>query len=260
MVCPPTLPLPAPPSASARVLRSLAEHPDVERELVRRGVRLLPAADEGDEALENRLGTALMALWRDTRSEEAFETLYSATEAAVLAWIRSLVSRSGGGVDPTEVLQDTFVNVFRYPSGFRDSHVGSYRVWVRTIAGNIVRRARARRSRPSLSALPEGAAEPVDPRGRPDDQIVREEQESGLCTAWLIFLHHYGEAWKTLRPRDRLALQMVEVEGRSYTEAGELLRVGRSNMKMIVFRSRKRIARRMAESMRLAEGELRRAG
>jgi predicted DNA-binding protein (UPF0251 family) len=44
-------------------------------------------------------------------------------------------------------------------------------------------------------------------------------------------------------------LHLVEVEGLSYQEAGDILGVGRSNMKMIVFRSRKRVARRMRQTM-----------
>jgi DNA-directed RNA polymerase specialized sigma24 family protein len=236
------------------VLAVLRELPEVARALELRGIELRPLPGEVQEALENRIATGLMALYRDTRSEAAFEALYSATEPGVLQWIKNLAARCGAKLDPVEILQDTFVNVFRYPTGFCDRHTGSYRVWVRTIAGNLVRRSRARSARLALQSLPDGSNEPVDPRESPDSSAQAGEQELSLRTAWMIFLHHYGEAWKALRPRDKLALHLVEVEGRSYTEAGTLLRVGRSNMKMIVFRSRKRMARRMAESMRANPG------
>ena len=49
----------------------------------------------------------------------------------------------------------------------------------------------------------------------------------------------------------------MEVEGLSYAEAGEILGVGRSNMKLIVFRSRKRIARKMRLAMNASVGEAR---
>ena len=42
---------------------------------------------------------------------------------------------------------------------------------------------------------------------------------------------------------------MVEVEGLTYDEAGERLKVGRSNMKMIMFRSRKRIRAHVSRAM-----------
>ncbi len=243
-----------------RLRGALERFPDVAAELCARGVSIERLEGERVEALENRLATALMALYRDTHSEPAFEALYAATWPAVLDWIRSLLAKSLGQLDATELLQDTFVNVFRYPSGFREMHIGSFRVWVRTIAGNLIRRARARSQRFSLQALPDGLHEPADPRDTPDRCAVAGEQVRGLRTAWMIFLHHYGMAWKELRERDKLALHLVEVEGRSYAEAGTLLQVGRSNMKMIIFRSRKRIARRMAEAMRVPEVAIRRAG
>ena len=70
-----------------------------------------------------------------------------------------------------------------------------------------------------------------------------------LRGAWMLFLCHYARAWRDLSQRDRRTLHLVEVEGLSYDQAGSILQVGRSNMKMIVFRSRKRIVRRMRQAM-----------
>jgi RNA polymerase sigma-70 factor (ECF subfamily) len=233
-------------------LRVLDRFGSVRAELRTRGVRLDPLPDESHDAVDNRIGTELMALYRDSQSERSFEALYAVSESSVLLWIRSLVARTGGDLDAVELLQDTFVNVFRYPRGFRESHTGSYRVWVRTIAGNIVRRARATSQRRALLSLPDGGPEPADPRATPAADVQALEQMRGLQGAWTLFLLHYARAWERLRPRDRLALRLVEVEGRSYAEAGRILDVGRSNMKMIVFRARKRIAQRMAEVMHVA--------
>ncbi len=230
-------------------LRKLRNHRRVCRELKARGLSTAREAGESEDALENRLGTGLMALYRDTRSEHSFEALYEVSRAAVLQWIRSLLGRSAAQLDPAELMQDTFVNVFRYPKGFRAEHSGSFRVWVRTIAGNIVRRARADSSRFSLQALPEGLQEPVDQGCSPVLDAQLSEQRTALQAAWVIFLCHYQRAWEQLRERDQKALRLVEVEGMSYADAGQVLRVGRSNMKMIIFRSRKRIAARMRISM-----------
>jgi RNA polymerase sigma-70 factor (ECF subfamily) len=205
---------------------------------------------ETSEELENRVGTALMALWRDERSEESFEALYAFARDAVLRWIQSLLHRGSRHLDPRELLQDTFVNVFRYPGGFRDEHAGSFRVWVRTIAGNIVRRAGARAGRASLQELPEGLQEPEAGKGGPETDAIATEQRDELRVAWVLFLVHYRRAWEKLADRDRHALEMVEVDGRSYEEAGRILQVRRSNMKMIIFRARKRITARMRAAMR----------
>jgi DNA-directed RNA polymerase specialized sigma24 family protein len=127
-------------------------------------------------------------------------------------------------------------------------------VGVRTIAGNLVRRAGVPRSGVSFQELPEGLQEPEDRDADPADLAVRGEVERRLAVAWILFLCHYAQAWNRLSSRDRRTLHLVEVQGLSYLEAGRLLGVGRSNMKMIVFRARKRIAQRMREAMRPASG------
>lgn len=244
--CAPSITVPIEPETR------LAGWPGVSAQLRRRGVALDRREGESPDEYENRIGTRLMALYRDSRESDCFEALYTFARPAVLHWIRSLLSRGLGHLDPTELLQDTFVNVYRYPAAFREDHAGSFRVWVRTIAGNIVRRASMPRTRFSFQELPEGLQEPEDTRGNPAMTAQNEEQEDRLRGAWLLFLAHYSRAWEDLAQRDRRALHLVEVEGLSYQEAGAILEVGRSNMKMIVFRSRKRIARRMRQAMNAA--------
>jgi len=214
-------------------------------------LRALSSGASEDE-LENEIGTRLMALYRDSRTEELFEALYRFSRASILRWIQSLLRKSSGQLDPVELLQDTFVNVYRYPASFRDEHSGSFRVWVRTIAGNIVRRASGRSSALSFQELPEGLREPADEAINPELLADLGEQSVHLREAWMLFLVHYATAWEQLSDRDRRALYLVEALGLSYERAGEQLDVKRSNMKMIVFRSRKRIAARMRQSMRSA--------
>jgi len=227
----------------------LVHWPAVRRLLGTDEAELERRLDETVDVYENRVGTRLMALYRDTRDAECFEALYAFARPAVQQWIRGLLHRGLAHLDPAELVQDTFVNVYRYPGAFREDHVGSFRVWVRTIAGNIVRRAGARRARLSFQELPDGLQEPEDRRENPAQLALAAEQERRLRGAWLLFLTHYGRAWAELSQRDRCTLHLVEVEGRPYEEAGRILKVGRSNMKMIVFRSRKRIARRMRQAM-----------
>lgn len=200
---------------------------------------------------ENQRSTALMARYRDTRDPAAFEELYALSRESVLSWIKSLLGRELAHLDPSELLQDTFVNVYRYPSSFREDHSGSFRVWVRTIAGNVLRRAASQRARSVPQELPE-AFELEDRAQGPMQAAGEDEEAERLRRAWLLFLCLYAEAWKELSPRDRCTLELVEVQGLSYQEAGERLAVGRSNMKMIVFRSRKRIARRIREALHQA--------
>lgn len=242
-------------TASLDPRQRLEAWPGVVGHLEQRGVALVQLSGETAEGLENRIGTQLMALYRDSRCDASFEALYAFARVAVLRWIRSLVARGARHLDPVELLQDTFVNVFRYPGGFRDEHVGSFRVWVRTIAGNIVRRASSRGAGVSFQELPEGCQEPADAATGPDFQAMLSEQGVRLRESWVLFLILYRAAWTRLSERDRLALELVELEGRSYAEAGEQLGVRHSNMKMIVFRARKRIAAQMRVAMARGSAE-----
>jgi DNA-directed RNA polymerase specialized sigma24 family protein len=124
-------------------------------------------------------------------------------------------------------------------------------VWVRTVAANVLRRAAQRRSRFSLQELPEGLQEPADRGAAPLRRLLDGEECRRLEQAWVLFLLHYARAYGALRERDRRALELVEVRGLSYAETGARLRVGPSNMKMIMFRSRQRIVHRMRLGMGL---------
>jgi RNA polymerase sigma-70 factor (ECF subfamily) len=149
-------------------------------------------------------------------------------------------------LDPVDLLQDTFVNIYRYAGTFRNEQPTSFRVWSRRIAMNVVRRARMpRREDP----LPEGSFEPADRRSGPSESASSLEQSRELAGAWLILLGHYAEIVLELRERDRVALGLVEVSGLSYAAAAARLGVGASNMKMIVFRARKRIRREIARRL-----------
>jgi RNA polymerase sigma factor (sigma-70 family) len=181
-----------------------------------------------------------MVRFQNSRAATDFEALYSAGAEDVLQWIRSLLRQGGAQLDPSELLQDTFVNVYRYPSGFRPEHAGSFRVWVRTIAGNAVRRAR-RRAAPRASALEEQTSEPCDPGASP--LLLAHGREQALVFARSLSLLYAAIlfAFERLRPRDRRALELVELQGQPYAEAGPLLGVPPENMKMIVFRARRRL-------------------
>ena len=196
---------------------------------------------EDPESFETRLETALMALFRDRRGEAEFQTLYDYSSGSLLVWISSLMAGRWPAPDPLEILQDTFVSIYRYAGGFRDEQPRNFRVWSRTIASNLLRRARFRGVETSFQALPEGLREPADARGGPSEDLVLAEERRAVLRAWLIVLSQYAAACEVLPPRDRLALDLIEVQELSYAEAAARLGVGPSNMKMIMFRARKRI-------------------
>lgn len=227
---------------------------DLALRLRRRGVALERARDEAPEAFRDRIDTALMALWRDSGDQQVFDALYRHSRGRVFAWLRWLLRGDRQGLDPLELLQDTYVNVYSYGAGFRDETGASFRAWVRTIAGNVLRRAgrrRPRRSAPdvSLQAMPEGLQEPVDPARGPELRAVEREETSELGLAWVLLLGFYARAFESLSARDRRALVLVEVEGKTYAETCRILSVSSSNMKMIMLRARRRLQAHLARSL-----------
>lgn len=221
------------------------------------------------ERLEIERQTALMARFRDRRDPSDFDALYAAAQGHLLSWIVQRMAAAGIEGDPLELLQDTFVNIYRYAGSFRDEPGNTFRGWARTIAANAVRRTRGRRRIVlSYQALPTGASEPEDERETPSELLDRGEQRRAVGRAWILLLLHYAKAADQLSARDQEALHLVEVEGLPYSEVARRLRVRSSNMKMIVFRSRKRIRAHMLQAFARSEGgsgreilaEARRAG
>jgi RNA polymerase sigma-70 factor (ECF subfamily) len=190
-----------------------------------------------------------MALFRDRRGAEEFQALHEFARSELLGWITTLARGRRLTLDPQDLLQYTFVNIYRYAGGFRDERPSSFRVWSRKIAANVIRRAMARQRDWHLEDFPVGMMEPVDARVGPREALQNAEEDRALTLAWMILLEHYGRAVWTLRERDRRALEMVEVQDLSYADAARELGVGPSNMKMIVFRARKRVRAEMGRTL-----------
>ena len=187
--------------------------------------------------------TALMLAFQLDRSDRSFDALYRATAPGLLSWIEQLHVQRRLGSDPLDTLQDTFVNVHRYAGTFQPERAGGFRAWARTIACNALRRARRRPQTAGVlfSELSDGVPEPVDAAAGPFRAARFAEDSARVDSGYALLLLQYAAAFETLGPRDREALRMVEVDGRTYAEVGAALGVGRSNTKMIVFRARKRL-------------------
>jgi RNA polymerase sigma-70 factor, ECF subfamily len=181
-----------------------------------------------------------MLRFQASRDPRDFEALYHAAAADVLSWIRALLRQSSQALDALELLQDTFVNVYRYPTGFRSEHAGSFRVWVRTIAGNALRRACRHAAQRSVN-LEEQALEPSDPSNSPLLEAFGREESQRVGRALLLLYAALNQAFERLKGRDRQAIELVELRGQPYAQAGPLLGVPAENMKMIVFRARRRL-------------------
>ncbi|MBM3990686.1 MAG: RNA polymerase sigma factor [Planctomycetes bacterium] len=222
-----------------------------EHELRARGVRLECSQGESEAERDGRIESALVELFREQGSKSAFDDLYEHSRASVLDWLRWRVRVAGSRLDPLALLQDTFVNVFLYAHSYRPGERGGFRAWVRTIAANVVRRAQSRFGARGLSMDAQGAPEFADRGLGPARGAADLEEAVELRSTWRLFLAHYLRAFSTLRDRDRRALELVELEGRSYAEAAAELGVGGSNMKMIMLRARQRLCAALRLSLGL---------
>lgn len=208
--------------------------------LIQRGVDIQPEPGESPDATASRLETQLMLAFQESGTSDDFEALYEHARGPLLIWIASLSAGRRSSADPAELMQDTFVNIYRYAKSFRDHGPRSFRVWSRTIAGNLVRRSRFD-TRRSFQAMPEGMQEPTDRSAGPDSQLLEAEDQRILHCAWALLLTRYAAAYERLTDRDRQALTLIEVDGLSYQAACRRLGVGLSNLKMVLFRARRKI-------------------
>lgn len=208
------------------------------------GLRNLPGG--AAEALDrDGLATAMMALFRSSRSRDVFDTLVALTKEQLEARVRARIRNLGPSVDPLELLQDTFISIYSYPDRFDASHPRAFRAWSSTIVDNAIRRyLRRGRSGPDVRLRPiEILAETVEPGSGPSRQAMLSEETRGLRATFNVFLLLYLQAYETLSPRERMVLHRVEVDGMRYAQLAETLEVRPEALKMVVYRARRRIMR-----------------
>ncbi len=192
--------------------------------------------------------TRLMDEFRRTGARAVFEELAALVQPQLLARARRRCRLFGDRLDPHEVVQDTLVNVFRFPDRFEPRRAQAFRVWSSRILDNVVRRRlRDERLRvPVLLCTSERLASEVDPGvADPPQAVADQELACTLGRAFAMFLAAYLEAFETLSERERFVLQMVEVHGLRYADLGAMLGIRGDALKMVVFRSRRRIFERL---------------
>lgn len=222
-----------------RVLALLGQHAD-------------PAATHlGDHSTRDAaLATALMDLFRRTGDAEVFDGLVQWVGPQLHARIRSRLRGLGAMFDSHEILQDTIVNIYRYPDRFLAARPGAFAAWSSTIVDNAIRR-QLRRQRQGVDlalSAPEVLQEHADLGMREPCQAAQDHEEcAATASAFALLLQCYLTAFQALTERERFVLQMVEVRQMRYAELAVVLGIRPEALKMVVFRARKRIFDRTAE-------------
>lgn len=168
------------------------------------------------------------------RPDRSFERLYRRHVGDVYRYSLAMLRNPS---DAEDVTQTTFLNAYRvYRRGERPR---AARNWLIAIAHNVCRqRFRELRRRAGEVSLEESPAVSL---GR-DDDLPRAE---GLRRA----LGHLGF-------NQRAALVMRELEGRSYSEIGQMLGVSTSAVETLIFRARRALREQLEESLTCTQAEL----
>ncbi len=207
--------------------------------------------DLSEAELIDWTSTTLMDCYKQTGDTQVFGLLYELNQQSFLQAINYRLRRCLTAVDPRDVLQEVFLNIYRYPHRFAAEKADSFRNWGHRIVRNTLLKnlkSEARRSR--LTPLDEDLSQRADGRMHSPARIA-EDAESAVVAdrAYLIYLNLYLAHFKKLSEKECRALTMVEVDGESYKAAAADLGIRLENLKMVIFRGRRKILRGMSRSL-----------
>lgn len=204
-----------------------------------------PDAKATLDTFRDRLSTVLMDIFRITQKREAFGLLYEVNYRLFLAVITGQLRKFYFPLDPQDVLQDVFFNIYRYPHKFVADRDQAFRFWAsRIIRNSVFKSARDKDREFSHEVQDEEIEARVDRRQRsPLGTALRCEAERTCSESYLAYLDFYLAAYRQLSERERTALTLVEVDGEPYKCAADRLGIRLENLKMVIFRARKKILR-----------------
>jgi RNA polymerase sigma factor (sigma-70 family) len=191
-----------------------------------------------------------MAIFRDHTLVDAYSLLYELNYKQFLMIIFNKIKYYCHLLDPKDILQDVFLSIYRYPNRFREEKTHAFRNWSYSIIRNTILKHLKMRESNEISS--DALLEIIEDSGQeaPLNKLVRREGLKRFKTLYLYFLILYLNIVNNfLSQRERLALQLVEVEDKRYREASEILGIKLENFKMVVCRARKKIAKHMNQML-----------
>jgi len=199
------------------------------------------------EALRDAVSTRLMESFRSRTGRGTFGLLYELNCDHILLQVAGRLRRFTSRSDPRDVLQEVFFNIYRYPHRFNPEREDAFRVWSAMIVRNTVLKHLRTLGRSSKNqvVVEDLATQPATPASSPLSGVIEAESGAECARVYLTYLHLYLHFYGMLSERERAALHMVEVEERSYRAAAEELAIKLENLKMVIFRARRKIHRAM---------------
>ena len=188
-----------------------------------------------------------MEVFKADRSRGCFGLLYELNGSHLLTQVSARLRRYASRADGRDVLQEVFFNVYRYPHRFNSAREDAFRVWSAMIVRNTVLKhlrslSRGGRSEVAFEDIPD---QPAPSSPSPLNGAIESESREECVRVYLTYLQFYLEFYGMLSDREQLALRLVEVEELSYRDAASRLDIKLENLKMVIFRARRKIHRSM---------------
>jgi RNA polymerase sigma-70 factor (ECF subfamily) len=247
-----TLSHPESPALHARLLELWERTGDVALQRVANGE--LPS---GGGAMLSELersdwvSTVLMNTYKNTGDAAVFALLFELNRASFMQAIQGCLRRGHTHVDAQDVLQEVFLNIYRYPHRFLADRADAFRNWGHRIVRNtLLKFLRGESRQAQMLTIDEEHQPPEDVRARSPERAASEHESADLVNhAYLLYLNLYLLHFQRLSGKERRALTLVEIDGWSYRAAAADLGIRLENLKMVIFRGRRKIFRGMAESL-----------
>jgi RNA polymerase sigma factor (sigma-70 family) len=234
--------------ARAELMRRVSElGSEVEAKEIGAILTLIKAEGRGEEAIRDAVSTRLMEAFRQTRSRACFGLLYELNGQHLLIQVAGRLRRYASKADPRDVLQEVFFNIYRYPHRFNSEREDAFRVWSAMIVRNTVLKHLRSQGRGGRAEVPfeDLSDQPETRTTSPLSGAIERESSTACLHAYFLILDKYLKFYGQLSARERTALHRVEVEDFSYREAAEDLGIKLENLKMVIFRARRKIFRSM---------------
>lgn len=211
-------------------------------------LQLLGHAEQADLAgPSDLLNTRLMENFKNFGHPTAFSLIYELNYKNFSTSIYSRIRRYYYLLDSSDILQEVFFNIYRYPYRFKADRPDAFRHWTSTIIRNTIIKHLKNQSRVARVELAgESLQEKADrTAATPLRRAIYHESETECSRAFLLYLYLYLSVYNRLSLKERKALFFVEVRAYSYRQASDEMGIKLENLKMVIFRARKKIFRAM---------------
>ncbi len=236
-----------PPEIVTRLKNLLKKTPtDAPKNTLKNELKKQIKGVESGEYSEGRLNNFLLSVYRDTASADAYSLIYELNYRNFFLIIFNRIKHYSNALDPKDILQDVFLSIFRYPHKFRSEKENAFRNWSYSIIRNTILKHLKMRSTAGIST--DILSEVLEDKGatNPLTSLANAESLQRFKKFYLLYLMLYIHVFNNnLSERAKQALLYVEVEGKRYREASDLLDIKLENFKMVVCRARKKIHRQM---------------